>query len=80
MITIPVKLDAGMHLKFDGEYAQVYSAQWQLMKSIFIDKKELNLTPGNHSVEVSCSFKGLEGEMVVELRIKGSEYRITNNE
>jgi hypothetical protein len=80
LLTIPVKLDAGMHLKFDGEYVQVYSAQWQLMKSILIAKEDLKLATGDHSVEVSCSFSGLEGEMGIELRLKGKEYPLGSRE
>jgi hypothetical protein len=76
LIIIPVKLDEGEHLKFDGEFANVYSAQWQLQKSIGLDKDLLNVLPGKQSIEVSCNFKGAEGEMMLELRLEGDTYYI----
>ena len=78
MITIPVKLDEGQHIKYDGEFASVYSAEWQLLKSISLDRSILNLGPGTHKIEASCDFKGIEGEMLMEIRLKG-ETEIINN-
>lgn len=76
LITIPVKLEEGEHLKFDGEFASVYSSQWQLLKSISLEKSILNIKPGVHSIEVSCNFKGSEGEMMLELRLAGEIFYI----
>ncbi len=71
MITIPVKLDEGQHIKYNGEFASVYSAEWQLLKSLSLNRSILNLGPGAHNIEASCSFKGIEGEMLLEIRVKG---------
>lgn len=71
LVSIPVKLEDGEHLKFDGEYAYVYSAQWQLLKSILLDKNKLLLKQGEQQVEVGCEFKGIEGEMMIEFRVVG---------
>jgi len=76
MITIPVKLDEGQHIKYDGEFASVYSAEWQLLKSISLDRSILNLGPGAHKIEISCNFKGIEGEMLLEIRLKGESFVI----
>ncbi|MEN8226433.1 MAG: hypothetical protein ABFS05_13845, partial [Bacteroidota bacterium] len=76
LITIPVKLEEGEHLKFDGEFASVYSPQWQQLKSISLDKSILKVNTGTHSIEVSCNFMGAEGEMMLELRLKGETYYI----
>ena len=76
LITIPVKLEEGEHLKFDGGFANVYSSQWQLQKSIGLDKNLLKVIPGPHSIEVSCNFQGSAGEMMLELRLAGETYYI----
>ena len=76
LITIPVKLDEGEHLKFDGEFAHVYSSQWQLQKSISLDKDLLNVFPGMHNIEVSCNFRDNDGEMLLEVRLTGETYYI----
>ena len=71
MITIPVKLDEGQHIKYNGEFASVYSDEWQLLKSISLNRSILKLGPGAHNIEASCNFKGIEGEMLLEIRLKG---------
>ena len=71
-ITIPVKINSGEHLKFDGQYANVYSSSWQLKKSISLNTLMLNLSPGDHKVEVSCEFNGTGGSLGVELRLVGN--------
>ena len=76
MITIPVKLDEGQHIKYNGEFASVYSAEWQLLKSISLNRSILNLGPGTHNIEASCNFKGIEGEMLLEIRLKGESFVI----
>ncbi len=76
MLSIPVKLNDGEHLKFEGDYVNVYSSQWQLLKSISIEKVLLNLATGDHNIEVSCKFKGNEGEMQMELRLRGEPFLI----
>jgi len=80
MITIPVKLDEGEHLKYDGAFVGVYSPQWQMLKSFSLDKDLLKIKPGAYSLEVSCEFAGTEGEMLVELRLPGKSYRINEPE
>lgn len=72
LITIPVKLNNGEHLKFDGQFARIYSSEWQLLKSISLDKGKLTLEPGQHQMEVSCDFMGIDGGMLIELRLKGN--------
>ncbi len=76
LISIPVKLNEGEHLKFNGNFASIYSPQWQLLKSISLDKSILIAQAGKNSIEVSCKFKGDEGEMMVELRLHGETYLI----
>jgi len=76
LLTIPIKLNEGEHLKFDGAFARVYSLQWKLLKSISLDKEVLSLSPGKHNIEASCSFSSIEGEMLLELRLKGEKYLI----
>jgi len=71
IITIPVKLNEGEHVKFDGKYASIYSSQWKLMKSISINIDLLTCTPGVHTIEVESEFEDRKGEMGVELRIEG---------
>ena len=73
-ITIPVVLNEEEHVKFNGEFAEVYSAEWQLLKSISLDKNLLTISPGNHSLDVSCNFTGSEGEMKVEVRLVGEAW------
>ena len=70
-ITVPVVLNEEEHVKYNGEFAEVYSANWQLLKSISLEKSLLTVSPGNHSLDVSCNFTGSEGEMKVELRLAG---------
>jgi len=74
MLTIPVKLNEGEHVKFNGEYAHVYSSSWQLLKSISLEKSLLNVVPGTHNIEVSCKFEGTSGEMLLELRLMGESF------
>ncbi len=76
LITIPVKLNEGEHLKFNGEYASVYSPQWQLLKSISLDRSILVIRPGTQSIEISSNFKDNEGEMLLEIRLDGETYLI----
>jgi len=71
LITIPVKLNEGEHLKYEGEFANVYDPHWQLLKSISLDKSQLIIKQGGHNLAVSCEFMGNEGEMLVELRMAG---------
>jgi len=71
LLTIPVKLTEGEHVKFNGEFANVYSSDWQILKSISLEKSLLNVGSGDHNIEVSCKFQGSSGEMLLELRIKG---------
>ena len=71
LLTIPVKLNEGEHLKFDGEFVRVYSARWQLLKSISIEKSLLMISSGIHHIDVSCNFKENKGEMSLELRLQG---------
>ena len=73
LTTIPVKINDGEHLKFDGQYAKVYSSSWQLLKSIVLNKDVLRIGPGQHSIEVRCEFMGIEGKMATELRIIGKK-------
>ena len=78
LLTIPVKLNDGEHLKFDGQYANVYSSNWQMLKSISLNVDLLKLTQGKHTIEVSSEFTGTEGEMAVELRLMGATEIIEN--
>jgi len=71
MVTIPVKLTEGEHLKYDGQYANVYNSEWQLLKSISLDKNSLAISPGTRNIEVSCNFMEDEGVMLLELRLTG---------
>ena len=80
LITIPVKLNEGEHMKYEGEFAGVYSPQWQLLKSFSLDKNQLMVKPGGHNLEVSCEFMGFEGEMLVEMRLPGKKYLIKKAE
>ncbi|HSG67347.1 MAG TPA: hypothetical protein VK994_01475 [Bacteroidales bacterium] len=70
-ITVPAVLNEGEHIKYDGAYAGVYSADWRLLKSISLDAGQLTLDKGIHKADVTCEFAGSEGEMKVELRISG---------
>ncbi len=76
LITIPVKLNEGEHLKFNGEFASVFSPDWQLLKSISLEKSILNVNTGKNTIEVSCNFRGTEGEMLLELRLHGETFLI----
>ncbi len=78
MITIPVKLNEGEHLKYDGAFASVYSAEWQLLKSISLGNNILKVPAGDHNIEISCKFIGSEGMMMLELRLKGGTEIINN--
>ena len=70
-LAIPIKLNEGEHMKFDGEYANVYSSNWQIQKSISLEKSLLNITPGHHSLELSSEFSGEGGALGLEIRLKG---------
>ena len=74
--TMPVKLNAGEHLKYDGNFASVYTSNWNLKKSISLDKNTLLVAPGTHAIETGCDFVGLEGAMKVEVRISGKTEKI----
>ena len=76
LMTIPIKLEEGEHLKFTEGFANVYSAHWQLLKSISLDKDLLRVQTGAHTIEASCNFKDNEGEMLLELRFAGETYYI----
>ena len=74
--TIPVKLNAGEHLKYEGQFAGIYSAEWKLLKSISLDKDALMVPAGAHSLDAGCNFIGLEGEMKIEIRLTGKTEKI----
>jgi hypothetical protein len=73
---IPVKLNAGEYLKYDGYFARVYTADWNLKKSISLDKNKLLIAPGTHTIETGCDFVGLEGAMKIEIRLSGEAEKI----
>lgn len=73
MLTFPVKINDGEHLKYDGNFAKVYSPEWQLLKSISVNNASLLVSPGDHFVEAGCEFIGLEGSMAVEIRLNGNK-------
>ena len=79
MVTIPVKLNEGEHLKFNGTFANVYSCEWVMQKSISLNLDQLTITPGLHSLEVSSKFEGNDGEMLIEFRLMGETELIEIN-
>ena len=48
--------------------------------SFSLDKGQLTIKHGNHSLEVSCEFMGYDGEMLVEMRLPGKKYLINEAE
>jgi hypothetical protein len=76
LTTIPVKLNAGEHLKYDGNYANVYTADWKIKKSISLDKKSLSIVRGTHTIKTGCDFVGLDGALKLEIRLNGKSEKI----
>jgi len=73
-LEVPVRLEDGEALVYQGgNFATLYSSQWEVLGTVPIDEAGLFVGPGRHSLMVDALMSGSEGHLKVELRLWGEE-------
>ena len=80
-LDIPVSLQPGESLKYNGgDEMTLYDETWQGIKVVKVDRDQLMIEPGDHSLIFDCQFgSGENAEVKVELRIAGQPELISMN-
>ncbi len=69
-IELPVKLEAGYHLKYEGKNtAIIYDKYWREIESIKIDSKKFEIEQGSHTLIFDCMFND-KTDVAVKLELK----------
>jgi hypothetical protein len=55
-----------------GTRAEVFSEEWQRLRSLAIDPELLSVTPGEHSLSIDADFEGRSAVAVLEVRMSRS--------
>jgi len=71
---IPVRLEDGEALVYQGgNFATLYSPQWQALGTVPMDEAGLFAGGGRHTLMVDALMSGSEGHLKMELRLWGEE-------
>ncbi len=69
-IKFETTIPAGYHLKFEGgSEATVFTPEWEKVKTISVDRSQLEIAKGIHNLAFDCQFaKGIENVVKIEMK------------
>jgi len=80
-ITFPVEIKPGESLKGTGnDEAVLYTENWQVIKRLPVNMKEIGIGTGEHKIIVNCSFPDEnKGTLNLEIKTHGDPELVRNN-
>ena len=81
-ITLPIELKPGESLKCTGnDELIIYTENWQVIKRLPVNMKDIRIGTGEHKIIVNCSFPyENKGTLKLEIKTQGDPELVRNNQ